>query len=264
MNRALWERCAGAIRRTEAADLGCSVDDFAANALVVVERPERVLYPEYAALIVSFGTGTVVSAEAALLPWVRANPPKKHWYAFNAEFRSGLAAELARAGGSQAIAGGISLGFALAEEPRPAPLPEGFRLEVKGREWAEPWRPRNEFTNAIGEPDEDDWFERLAAAFVILDREGEAAAATAVVDDGNGRMEIGLDVRRAWRGQGLARPAVLAAARWVLDHGAIPYYTCGAANVRSHLVAESCGFRPLWTVSGVARVTGGTGSQGGG
>jgi RimJ/RimL family protein N-acetyltransferase len=76
-------------------------------------------------------------------------------------------------------------------------------------------------------------------------------------------MEIGLDVRRPWWGNGLARVATLAAARWVFDQGRVPYYTCTASNVRSHLVAESCGFRPLWTVSGVARITPGVGDQSG-
>jgi RimJ/RimL family protein N-acetyltransferase len=262
MEHELWERCSAHIRATEAADLGCTVDDFASNELVVVERPAKVLYPEYAALIVSFGTGTVVSAEDALLPWIRANPPKKHWHAFNADFRAGIAGEMRREG-QEAVAGGVSLGFALAEDPQPAPLPSGVVLEQRDRDWAGPWRPRNEFTNAIGEPDEDDWFDRLIRLFVIFEASGEPAAAAALADDGNGRMEIGLDVRRPWRGQGIARPVVLAAARWALDRGAIPYYTCGVANVRSHRVAESCGFRALWTVSGVARVTAGVGSQGG-
>jgi RimJ/RimL family protein N-acetyltransferase len=260
MDRDLWQRCVDVIRTTEAADLGCSVADWDSHDLVVVPRPEKVLFPEYIVTITSFGTGTVVSVDAEYIDFVRANPPKKHYRAFGGSQVARILSEIERRG-QPCTAGSASLGFALSVEPRPPGAPPGFRMEHMGRDWMEEWAPRNEFHNALGEPGERDWFDRLARAFVIFDESGEAVAATAVGDDGNGRMEIGLDVRRAWRANHLARPAVLEAARWVLDQGAIPYYTCGAANVRSHLVAESCGFRALWTVTGIAKITEGVGSQ---
>ena len=252
MDREFWKHCVEAIRRAQASDLGCDESAFASNELVVVPRPAVVLYPEYVALVVGFGTGTVVSVEAGHLGWVNASRPKKHWNAFNSEFLAGLAAEVERSG-VRTTGHSVSLGFALAEPPNAERAPHGFSLESRDRAWMEEWRARDQFTNALGDAVEDDWFDRLRAVFVVFDDQGEAAAATAVGDDGNGCMEIGLDVRRAWRGQGLARPAVLAASAWVVEQGAVPYYTCGAANVRSHLVAESCGYRALWSVSGVAR-----------
>lgn len=242
------------IRETEAADLGCAVADFDRNELVVVPRPEKVLYPEYAAMVVSFGTGTVVSVEAPYVDWVRANPPGKHWYAYNWHFLSRLAMEI-EGRGAKTVGRSVALGFAPAEEPRPQSLAAGFGLATRDRAWMEGWRKAAQFDNSIGDADEDDWFDRLAIGFVALTPEGEPAALATAADDANGRMEIGLDVRRPWRGQGLARPLVLAVTRWILDQGAVPYYTCGGANVRSHLVAESCGFRPLWTVTGIARET---------
>ena len=260
MDRELWARCKAHIRATEAADLGCAAADWDRHELIVVPRPAKVLFPEYAVVITSFGTGTVISVADRYIDFVRANPPKKHYYAFNATYVGKIAAEIER-NGQPCRAGGISLGFALADDPEPPGAPDGFRLEHMDRGWMEEWWPRNEFHNALGEPDERDWFDRLARAFVVFDSTGEAVACTAVAEDGNGSFEIGLDVRRAWRGHHLARPVVLEAARWVLDYGAIPYYTCGAANVRSHLVAESCGFRPLWTVTGIARITEGVGDQ---
>lgn len=257
----LFSRCSVHLRRAEAADLGCAVEDFDANTLVVVPRPAKVLYPEYAALIVSFGTGTVVSVDAPYLDWVRANPPSKHYRAFTFSFLGPLEAEIRRTGLTVA-AGGTSLCFALAEEPASLPFPSGFTLSQRDEAWMESQRAHSDFHNALGEPDEDDWFDRLRTAFVVTDEDGTPVACAAWADDGNGCAEVGLDVRREWRARGLARPLVLAATRWALDAGYVPYYSCGAANVRSHLVAESCGYRPLWTVAGVARVTEGVGSQG--
>lgn len=260
MDRELWDHCRDVIRRTEAADLGCAVEDFDANALIVVPRPAKVLYPEYPAVVVSFGTGTVVSVESGYLNWVNANRPEKHWAAFNASFISKLGAEVERSGASVAHRS-ISLAFTIAEPPDAVDVPVGFVVEQHPREWALPLRAAEEFENAVGEANEDDWFDRVAAFFVASDGMGTPLAVASAADDGNGRMEIGLHVARAARGNRLARPVVLAASRWILEQGTVPYYTCGAANVRSHLVAESCGYRALWSVTGIARVTAGVGSQ---
>ena len=259
----LFSHCASVVRRTEAADMGCLEDAFASNDLIVVPRPAKVLFPEYAMLVSSFGTGTVISIEQEFTAWIHANRPKKHWAAFNASFLGQLADHISKSTNppGQLYARGISLGFVLGEQPVVPGLPPGFKLEQRGRDWMDEWRLRDQFHNSLGDADEDDWYVRLANAFVITDESGEPVAATAVGDDGNGRMEIGLDVRRQWRGLGLARPVVHAASRWVLDQGQVPYYTCGAANIRSHLVAESCGYRPLWSISGIARIVEGVGDQ---
>ncbi|MEZ4482791.1 MAG: hypothetical protein R3B97_16945 [Dehalococcoidia bacterium] len=75
----LFSHCASVVRRTEAADMGCLEDAFASNDLIVVPRPAKVLFPEYAMLVSSFGTGTVISIEAEFTDWVHTNRPKKHW-----------------------------------------------------------------------------------------------------------------------------------------------------------------------------------------
>ncbi|MGD9933366.1 MAG: GNAT family N-acetyltransferase [Dehalococcoidia bacterium] len=259
----LFTHCAAVVRRTEAADMGCHESDFDSNSLVVVPRPGKVLFPEYAMLISSFGTGTVISVEAGFIDWVHANRPAKHWAAYNASFLGPLADHIANTTDppGRLIARSMALGFVLSDDPVVPALPAGFTLEQRGLDWMKEWRSAGQFHNSIGDPDEDDWFVRLVRAFVVVDESGEPVAMTAVADDGNGRMELGLDVRRQWRGLGLARPAVLAASRWVLDQGQVPYYTCGAANIRSHLVAESCGYRPLWSISGIARIVEGVGDQ---
>jgi len=153
----------------------------------------------------------------------------------------------------------VSLCFALATEPELPDPPAGFVLREESRAWMEAWRPHSVFDNALGEPGEDAWFTRLERAFVAFDEAGVEVAVTAVANDGNGCAEIGLDVRAEWRGRSLARPVVLAATRWALGQGLVPYYSCNATNIRSHLVAERCGFRALWSVAGVLRLpSGGT------
>jgi GNAT superfamily N-acetyltransferase len=249
----LFRRCTDHIRRTEAADLGCDVSAFASNDLTIVPRPGKVLYPEYLALMMTFGTGTVVSIDQAYVDWARANPPAKHFQVFRAEFMAKLVAEAASRG-TRTTAGGVTIGFAPSEIPDTTAPPAGFHLESRGEDWWAKWRPRRGFENAIGEPDEDDWYQRLVVAHVVSDDAGEPVAAAALVDDGNGSVEVGVDVRRDWRGLNLAPVVVTAATNWALAHGYVPYYTCSATNVRSHLVAERCGYRTLWAVTGVPRM----------
>ncbi len=256
MDHQLWNRCRETIRQVQAADLGCRVEDFASNALTVAQRPEKVLYPEYAAMVVSFGAGTVVSVQAPYLEWVNANRPKKHWSAFNAGFLASLGAEVERTGKKVAYHS-VANAFTLGEDPVPVMPPPGLALSAEPRSWGLAHRASNEFENAVGESDEDEGFDRIGAFFVVSNAEGVPVAVASAADDGNGCMQIGVHIARAARGLGLARPVVLAASRWILDQGAVPYYSCSAANVRSHLVAESCGYRPLWTVTGIeCEVTG--------
>ena len=61
--------------------------------------------------------------------------------------------------------------------------------------------------------------------------------------DTHGMLEIGVDVVRSHRGQRLATLVVSAMAREIMRRGEVPFYGCGATNIRSQRTAESCGFR---------------------
>ena len=234
-----------------AADLGCEPGALCSHALTVVEQPQPA--PEgRIALAVDSGLGTVLSVEPQLAQWARANAPTDHHFrAMQPYFLAELAAHAHVAGWPGARARGYSLGFALAEELEEPPLPEGFRLKWAGPEWMARYRDLKFFENAIGEPDEVDRIEKTLTAFVAVDASGEPAAAVGIWDEGRGRDEIGVDVRREMRGLGLARPLVIAATRAILDSGRVPFYSCGATNVRSHNNAIACGFRPVFTLGGV-------------
>jgi len=234
-----------------AADLGCDVEALWSHALTVVERP-KPSSDGWVVLAVDSGLGTVLSVEPQLAGWARAHAPVDyHFRAMQPFFLAELAARAQAAGRDGARARGYSLGFALGEEMEATPLPEGFRLKWAGPEWMERYRESNVFKNAIGEPDEQDRIEKTLTAFVAVDASGEPAAAVGIWDEGRGRDEIGVDVRREVRGLGLARPLVIAATRYILESGRVPFYSCGATNVRSHNNAIACGFRPVYTTAGV-------------
>lgn len=253
----LFQRCSAHIRAAQAADMGCDVADYDRLSVTVVTRPEKVLYLEYAALVTTFGVGTVISVEEPYREWVLANQPKKPQGCFNVGFLASLGAEV-EARGIKTAQRSIAVGLAPAECQE---QPDGHTVVTHGRDWMDEWRSTSLFENSVGEPGEDDWANRLMRAFVIHDAAGEPLACAALADDGNGCAEIGVDVRVEAQAQGLARPVVIAAMRHAFDQGLVPYYTFGAWNVRSHRLGESCGFRPLWTVAGVAKVVAGVGSQ---
>jgi Acetyltransferase (GNAT) family len=232
-----------------AGDLGCEVEALQSHALTVVPRPvpasERLV-----ALAIDTGMGTVLSVEPALVDWARGNAPTdRHFRALQPFFLADLAQQARVAGFAGARPHGFSLGFALDHTIIPGPLPHGHRLVTVDRAWMDRYRPTNEFDNALGEPDETDRFEKTRTAFAVLDIEGEPAAVAAVWDHGHGREEIGVDVRRNARGLGLAKVVVHAATEDVLRGGRIPFYSCGATNIRSHRNALACGFLPLYATA---------------
>ena len=120
-------------------------------------------------------------------------------------------------------------------------------------DWIAKYRATGDFDNSLGEPEPASAPAKAMTAMALLDAAGEPAAVAGIWDERHGRFEIGLDVRRADRGQGLAKPVVAAATRWIFEQGKTAIYTCGATNVRSHRTALSCGFLPLWTGAGLRR-----------
>lgn len=233
----------------DAADLGCDVEALRSHALTVVARPA----PEprrrgRIALVTDTGLGTVVSVIPELVDWVRENAPRDyHFRATQPFFLQAIADRARERGFSGARGHGLSLGFALAA-PRPAPpLPPGHTLREMDHAWIARYRPANVFNNALGEPDEHDRTAAMRTAFAVLAPDGEPAAVSGIWDEGHGREEIGVDVRRESRGQGLAAVVTIAAAADIHALGRTVFYSCGATNVRSHHNAIACGFLPVFT-----------------
>jgi GNAT superfamily N-acetyltransferase len=230
-------------QRGMAAEIGCSIDDFRSDALAIVERPEDCWEP-YALKIVTFGTGTVISAEPRYLEFVRSIAIEPHFRAFTpAVFLAPFAAECARRA-EEITWRGPGLGFVPGGTIETIPIAAGFTLERVGEPWRESHVAARVFANALGEPDDivagDLWW----FALVLFGPDGEPAAAAGAYRDGLDRLEIGVDVARAHRGMGQAPIVVTAMAAEAESMGLMPSYYCAPTNIRSQRTAWSCGFVP--------------------
>lgn len=238
-------------RATRAEVLGCDPRDFGDHRLAIVPRPDGP-HSNFVLMALTFGTGTVVSVEPAYLEWVRANAPRdKHYRAmFPNVLLQPLAEEAARRGETLSWRS-PNLTFLPGTEPQSRPLPPRLSVLPFGAEWRAAQFPSGEFHNALGELDDphDDWF-RYGVAIMDGDR---PAAVAGGWDDCEGITEIGVDVAREFRGQGLGVAVVSAMARLVADRGDIPTYYCAPTNVRSHRNALSSGFVPVASAAGARR-----------
>jgi GNAT superfamily N-acetyltransferase len=231
-------------REEVARELGCEPAAFETNALTVARKPPQTR-SRYVALIMTFGTGTVVSVEDQYVDFVRAIAPVPHYRAFQgAHLMAPLAAHAAERG--RELEWRISgLGFLPAAEPPRIETPAGLEIKEVDREWRERFLPGGEFDNALGEPGDKyagNYWRFGLAAFTA---DGETAALAGAYDDGDGLLEIGVDVARQFRGQSLGRLVVAAMSRRILEMGMTPTYYCAPTNIRSQRTALSCGFVPV-------------------
>lgn len=62
-------------------------------------------------------------------------------------------------------------------------------------------------------------------------------------------MEVGIDVKKKWRGYGLVRLLVRNLTVEILERNMIPFYSASVTNLASQAVAIRSGYMPLWTDS---------------
>lgn len=62
-------------------------------------------------------------------------------------------------------------------------------------------------------------------------------------------MEVGIDVKKKWRGYGLARLLVRNLTVEIPERNMIPFYSASVTNLASQAVAIRSGYMPLWTDS---------------
>jgi hypothetical protein len=237
-------------RAARARELGCTPLDFDSHALTITQRPADEPL-KFALAAVTFGTGTVVSADAEYLDWVRANAPETHYRAMFPNVLLGPIVEEAKSRGENLGYRSPNLSFIPEAAPLALPMPSGLTGKRVGSEFREAHVASGTFDNALGEPGDDFVASLWKFGFVLFAGDAPAAVAGAY-HDYDGVIEIGIDVARTYRGIGLARVAVTNLARIIADEGALPSYYCAPTNVRSHRNALACGFLP---VASAARVT---------
>lgn len=92
---------------------------------------------------------------------------------------------------------------------------------------------------------------------VVLDGDGTYIAGVGIKRHLPTGWELSVGTEEAAQGKGFARRLVATAARYVLDHGAVPTYLHDDDNIASAKVAEAAGFPNLgWRVLSVANENG--------
>lgn len=241
MSTDLFAKYSNATRDAVAKALNVSPGAFDSEKLLFVDRPDAM--PWFTVNAVTFGMGTVLSIDPAYREFAEANAPAKHYRAMSVSYFRLIAEEGARRGQNLAMYS-PSLCFTIGTEPPEVPAPAGFEFREHDASWMNAEMANQRFQNGVGEPGRDGRDFRNRFALVLYDGAGEPAAVAGAFDT-YGMLEIGIDVVRAHRGKGFGRLAVSALAREIMRRGHVPFYGCAPTNIRSHLTAESCGFRAV-------------------
>ncbi|MEO8538268.1 MAG: GNAT family N-acetyltransferase [bacterium] len=238
------------LKTARAADFGCTAADFDSHRLVVTSMPATAP-SHYSLEAITFGTGTVLSVREAYLEWVKENAPAPH---YRAMFANALLAPFVREAGSRGENMDFrapGLGFIPADRIAARPVPPGFSDGRVDSEFRALHVQSARFDNSLGEPD-DEYVAGLWRYGFALFENGEPAAVAGAYDDGDGLLEIGVDVDREYRGRGFGPVVVTNLAAIIIAEAMVPTYYCSPTNVRSQRNALASGFLP---VTSGARVT---------
>lgn len=126
----------------------------------------------------------------------------------------------------------------------PMPYREGFEYSLIEGGGIDALRGLEGFGNALGFDEAGRTPTKIA---LLAKREGTIAAlagATFVNDD---LMEVGVDVKREYRRQGLATLLVRNLSAEIINRGKIPFYSASVTNLASQAVAVRSGYMPYWT-----------------
>ncbi len=233
MNRqTIWEEA----KKQLAVDLACAPSDFDRPGIVLcpaADRPGRRPFPRKTPAfdMVSFGRGTVISAETTLLSRLRRQ-------------LSGL--ERDRLWSQPFLR---SLGHYFLPDPQRMERfsqPPGLRLEwVLAQDMEKLYRIPG-FSNALG-------YDLSAArpdVLALCAWEGSRlVGAAGASEDCRMLWQVGVDVLPDWRGRGLAAALVGELSQAVLERGKIPYYGTSSSNLASQRTAWRAGYCPAWVCS---------------
>lgn len=204
----------------------------------------------YLIFAATFGTGTVLSVDAEYREFVDLNRPAKHFLAVHHTFTRNVVQEAANRG-RRVSAFGPGLCFLLGASPPEPAIPPGLTMREVDAAWMLDCQLRGGFENGVGERGQAGRDVRNQYAMVLFD-EQDVPVAVGGVFSTFGLHEIGVDVIRSRRGQGLGHVVVAAAARAALERGGTPMYGCSVSNIRSQRTALGCGFVPAWSDSSVS------------
>ena len=235
----LFDQYSKTAREAYATGLAVSPSVFGHEQLTIVDRQEHMVWATV--LAVTFGTGTLLSVDPAYREFVEANRPEKHYRAMSGAFLQSISAEGERRG-EKLLWFQPSLCFVPASEPPDLPPPAGWHVREHDADWMKAEMPNGRFANGVGHAGQDGREFRNRFALALYDPSGEIAAIAGAFDT-YGLLEIGVDVVRGHRGEGLGRLVVSKLAREIMRRGEVPFYGCAPTNIRSQRTAASCGFQ---------------------
>lgn len=124
------------------------------------------------------------------------------------------------------------------------PYAEGFSFELLVDEEIQKLKGIQGFDNSLSF-DEEGNTPTCVVLYARKEDEIVALAGASVVDDK--LREVGIDVKKEYRGQNLASLLVHNLTVAILEHGKIPFYSASVTNIASQAVAIRSGYMPLWT-----------------
>ena len=238
----LHRKNAAIMRENYARGLGAEPNDFLTERLVFTDRPTDIAF-WCTAFAMTFGTGTVVSVAPELRAFAESVAPEKHFRAVHGEYLRKLTEEGIRQGMNLGTFSG-GLGFVLARIPEVPSVPAGMSIRIADADWMNAEQANGRFENGVGEVNVGGRSFRNQFAAVLEDSAGEPIAVGGAFDT-FGMLEVGVDVVRAHRGQGLGEVVVKAVTREILERGQVPIYFCAATNIRSNRTALGSGYLPV-------------------
>ncbi|GEM48033.1 GNAT family N-acetyltransferase [Deinococcus cellulosilyticus] len=221
---------------------------FTTDAMIVCEAgltPGRRRFPyrDPYFLMVSFGTGTVVSTVAPRIAVVRRMLEGMHRdEIFSGKGISTLSGLVALDG--QFLAG-PDLKFSCSQQDfTPSKPPRGLRMEVLQNSAIHALYQHEGFRHALRYTEHSSRPDTIAVAgYLDNDLIGVAGACA----DSEDLWQIGVDVLPGIQAKGVGKALVSELTQKVFKAGKIPYYSTSVANIHSRNLAQSLGYFSAWT-----------------
>lgn len=124
------------------------------------------------------------------------------------------------------------------------PYIEGFTFELLVGDEIQKLQGIKGFDNSLSF-DENGNTPTCVVLYAMKDNEIVALAGASVVDDK--LREVGIDVKKEYRGKKLASLLVHNLTVAILEQDKIPFYSASVTNIASQAVAIRSGYMPLWT-----------------
>ncbi len=228
-----------------ALDYGCYKRDFLSEENIVVpnipKNGYRQLFIEPPLFrMATMGKNAVISADRSLIPFFEELVPKYT----GAELFSGRVQYLIGSKLGEYTIGDTQI-YYLPQIPYSYNPRTSFDMRVfEEKDIKEVLYKHTEFKNALMYKDNG----RRKDVLAVCAFNGNSIVAMAgASSDSKLFWQIGIDVKKEFRGLGIGSECVRKLTYEVISHGAIPYYGTWSGNIASQNTAMSAGYRPVWT-----------------